>query len=61
MDLHAALMASRPALASRIVFMTGGAFTQTGRQFLDSVPNARVEKPFNAAALKALVANLVPR
>jgi signal transduction histidine kinase/CheY-like chemotaxis protein len=61
MDLHAALMASRPTLASRIVFMTGGAFTQTGRQFLDSVPNARVEKPFNAAALKALVANLVPR
>jgi signal transduction histidine kinase len=61
MDLHAALLVSRPALARRIVFMTGGAFTTTGREFLDSIPNARVEKPFDGNALKALVASVVAR
>jgi CheY-like chemotaxis protein len=44
-----------PAQAERMVFMTGGAFTLRGRDFLDSVPNARVDKPFDVGALRALV------
>lgn len=35
-----------PQLAHRFVFMTGGAFTPRGRQFLASVPAPILEKPF---------------
>jgi CheY-like chemotaxis protein len=35
-----------PQLARRFVFMTGGAFTPRGRQFLASVPAPVLEKPF---------------
>ncbi|HVU03785.1 MAG TPA: ATP-binding protein [Polyangiaceae bacterium] len=42
---YAALREHRPALSSRIVFMTGGAFTAATRSFLESVPNVHVEKP----------------
>jgi signal transduction histidine kinase len=44
-----------PGQADRMVFMTGGAFTARSRDFLDRVPNARVDKPFDAVALRALV------
>jgi PAS domain S-box-containing protein len=35
-----------PQLARRFAFMTGGAFTPRGRQFLSSVPAPILEKPF---------------
>jgi fluoride ion exporter CrcB/FEX len=38
-----------------MVFVTGGAFTAGARSFLDEVPNARVEKPFELETLRALV------
>jgi len=44
-----------PAQAERMVFMTGGAFTARAREFLARVPNARMDKPFDVAALRALV------
>ena len=34
-----------------IVFVSGGAFTERARTFLASVPNRRLQKPFDAAAL----------
>jgi CheY-like chemotaxis protein len=43
------------AQAERMVFMTGGAFTIRARDFLERVPNARVDKPFDVGALLALV------
>jgi CheY-like chemotaxis protein len=55
MELHARLREVAPALAERTVFLTGGAFTPGAREFLASVPNARIEKPFEPAALRALV------
>jgi signal transduction histidine kinase len=58
MDLHAALEQRDPALAERIVFMTGGAFTPAAREFLDRVPNGRLEKPFEPAAVKAMIRSL---
>jgi signal transduction histidine kinase len=60
MDLHAQLLRSDPALAERLVFMTGGAFTPAAREFLDRVPNARVEKPFDVPSLRALILTLLP-
>ncbi|HEX3867782.1 MAG TPA: response regulator [Gemmatimonadaceae bacterium] len=57
MDLHAELSRVAPEQAERMIFMTGGAFTIRSRDFLDRVPNARVEKPFDASAIRALVAD----
>jgi PAS domain S-box-containing protein len=45
-----------PALADRVVFVTGGAFTDGAREFLDRVANACVEKPFVPDEIRALVA-----
>lgn len=59
MDLHAAIVALDRAQADRMVFVTGGAFTPSAREFLDEVPNRRVEKPFDLKALRNLVASLV--
>lgn len=40
-----------PEAARRMIFITGGAFTTRARQFLCSVPNARIEKPFAMTAV----------
>jgi nitrogen-specific signal transduction histidine kinase len=55
MELHARLAKLAPETADRVVFLTGGAFTPRARAFLDDVPNARIEKPFDLATLEALV------
>src|SRR5690606_38262120 len=48
MDLSRWLEEARPELAPRLVFMTGGAFTDEARQFLRGVPSTRqLEKPFS--------------
>jgi signal transduction histidine kinase len=41
--------------ASRMIFLTGGAFTNRARLFLDETPNLRIEKPFDTLLLRALV------
>jgi signal transduction histidine kinase len=44
-----------PAQAERMLFVTGGAFTPRAREFLERVPNTRIEKPFDVDALVAIV------
>jgi CheY-like chemotaxis protein len=46
--------------ADRIAFLTGSAFTRTAREFLDVVPNPCIQKPFDAAELRARVRELFP-
>jgi hypothetical protein len=41
------------------VFITGGAFTPTARDFLATSTNRRLEKPFDLKELKKLVNTLV--
>ena len=55
-ELFEELVRHDPAIAPRIVFMTGGAFTAAAHAFLDRVPNERLEKPFGSAAIRELVA-----
>ncbi len=55
MDFYDELHAIAPDQAAAIVFLTGGAFTEGAQAFLERVENTRVEKPFEAAALRALV------
>jgi two-component system, NtrC family, sensor kinase len=56
MDLHARVTEVWPEAARRMVFMTGGAFGPLASDFLLRVPNASFEKPFDAKALRAVVA-----
>ena len=56
MDLHAALERDAPDQARRMVFLTGGAFTHSARQFLDRVQNPRLDKPFQLDSLRAFTA-----
>jgi len=58
MDLHAELEKLAPDQAARMVFVSGGAFTPRARDFLDRVPNARVEKPIDFQNLRVLLRNL---
>ncbi|MBA3539694.1 MAG: GAF domain-containing protein, partial [Deltaproteobacteria bacterium] len=51
MDLHAELVRVSPAVADRMVFMTGGTFTERAQTFLARVANPRIEKPFDRAML----------
>jgi CheY-like chemotaxis protein len=55
MELHGVLQRAAPALADGMIFMTGGTFTPEAQAFLGAVPNPRLEKPFETAALRALV------
>jgi CheY-like chemotaxis protein len=54
-DLYRSLERIAPEVVGRIIFMTGGPFSTRGAGFLDSVPNARLEKPFSPEALRTLV------
>lgn len=51
-ELYRQLAESHPELARRMVFMTGDLCCERTRVFLDEVPNARVEKPFDPARLE---------
>ena len=55
MELHAHLAKVRPELTPRMIFMTGGPFGQGVREFLASVPNERIDKPFEAEELDTLL------
>jgi PAS domain S-box-containing protein len=59
MELHAALTRERPELLPRMVFITGGVFTAGAGTFLEQVPNARLEKPFSADNLRAIVGKML--
>jgi two-component system cell cycle sensor histidine kinase/response regulator CckA len=56
MELHGWLEARNPALATRMVFMTGGTFGPVAAEYLAQAGNLKLEKPFESAALKRLVA-----
>jgi PAS domain S-box-containing protein len=59
-DLYRSLEQIAPEAVNRIIFMTGGPFSTRGAGFLDSVPNARLEKPFSPEALRTLVQRSLP-
>jgi CheY-like chemotaxis protein len=61
MDVYEALIAEQPGLAERIVFMSGGAFTQRAQQFLAGVSNTFIEKPFDKGELDDLVRQAMQR
>ncbi len=58
MDFHHALTTELPELASKVIFMTGGAYTQRAREFLQATTNGRLEKPFPPEQLAAMLTRL---
>ena len=54
-EFHAALERLDPALATGVVFMTGGAFAPREQEFLARVPNLVLEKPVDVERLRDLV------
>ncbi len=61
MDLFERVRQADPGAAARFVFLTGGTFTDRAREFLERVPNPRLEKPFDPDGLRRGVAGLLCR
>ena len=55
MDVHAELTKSRPDVAKRVVFLTGGAFTDRAATYLENIDNLKLTKPFDLEELLAVV------
>lgn len=60
MDFHRELGRVRPEVARRVVFMSGGVFSPGVRSFLDEIPNRRIDKPLDIAALRRLIDDALP-
>lgn len=54
-QVYEAVRMRRPHLLDRFVFMTGGAFTPRGQEFLDLVQAPVLAKPFDVAVLRGAV------
>ena len=55
MDLLAEFAAISESLARRVIFMTGGSYFPGAAEFLEGIENPKVEKPFDAAALRSAI------
>ena len=55
-DLYQYIAKQHPELATRIVFMTGGAFTVDVQQFLHETAHPVIQKPFDLATIRNIVA-----
>jgi CheY-like chemotaxis protein len=58
-DLYDALLEIAPKQAQAMLFLTGGAFTARAQGFVDRVPNAVLEKPFNEGTLVTRVRQIL--
>ncbi|MBL8950561.1 MAG: response regulator [Myxococcaceae bacterium] len=59
LDLYWELHNVAADLAKRMVFLTAGAFTASSRAFFELTTNPRLEKPFDAQALRLLVNRII--
>ena len=61
MDFYEQVQSVYPGLETRIVFMTGGAFTPRAAEFLASVRNRRIEKPFSLGLVEQIAREMTLR
>ena len=59
MDFYEALERNHPRCTERVVFMSGGAFTQRSKEFLEHTENLYIEKPFERERLLELLTELI--
>lgn len=55
MDFHSHLTALAPDQAERLIFLSGGAFTEGARRYLAHTRNARLDKPIDIEQLRAVI------
>jgi len=60
-DVFKWILENKPQLESRLVFMTAGAFTREVREFLASVGNPVLHKPFDTRTLRWMIAQQLRR
>ncbi len=60
-ELYRLLVAQRPEIVSRVVFLSGGAVTPDIRSFLASIPNPHLEKPVRGSLLDDVIARVRAR
>ena len=60
-ELHDTLSQTAPDQAARMVFMSGGAFSEEAARFLAQRPGRVIDKPFRPAALRAAVDTALER
>jgi CheY-like chemotaxis protein len=58
-DLHEQILLRHPELASRVVFVSASAFTPRSADFLASVPNRCLSKPFERGELEQAVLDVL--
>jgi PAS domain S-box-containing protein len=61
MDLYETLRRTLPSAADKMIFVTGGAFTARAQDFMDSVSNLRLAKPFDREALLQVICDGLSR
>lgn len=59
MELHTEIARTDPDVASRFVFLTGGAFTEEARRFLASVDNPTLDKPVQSNLLRSVLSGVL--
>jgi CheY-like chemotaxis protein len=59
MEFYEVLLGHDPALAKHIVFLSGGVVTENARDFLDSVSNKCIDKPFVVSDLRAVIQEIL--
>ncbi|WP_233278118.1 PAS domain S-box protein [Myxococcus stipitatus] len=59
MDVYEKVREREPGLSLRFIFITGGSYTTRARQFLERIPNPRIEKPFDAQMIQQLVGEVL--
>ena len=60
-DVYDWLVEKRPDLVDRVVFMTGGAFTERAQQFVAAAARPCVEKPLDLQQIRRLVDAMISR
>jgi CheY-like chemotaxis protein len=61
MDVYTRSVQARADIGGRFVFMTGGTFSPRARDFLDQVPNERLDKPFDLQTVRNLARSRVAK
>lgn len=59
MDVHHWLVSHDPVLATRLVFITGGAFGPVAAEYLSDAGNLKLEKPFTNSEFKDVVSDRI--
>jgi PAS domain S-box-containing protein len=57
MDIYERVKRERPGREEKIIFLTGGPYTQRARAFLESIPNRRLMKPLSIATFESLLSS----